>query len=202
MIEPKVIIVILRRPNRSNPKEMRSDPFWEFGSFGCTGCHKRNLMNPHKIDLLNGARLAFAQGGPDGFRLVYLTPPIETFRYGHFAEVKWSHKNRPFKYSQAPLLIKNDGDSDFPLLKKFIKNADLIGWEAKFASKFRSRRRPLETRIAKEITRIFDQKAISSKAKLFISKYYDALPYPPPKIDNNRQQTYSKLKKTPKRNCT
>jgi hypothetical protein len=59
-----VVLVLLRRPNRSNPREMRSDPFWEFGSFGCTGCHTTNLMNIRRADELAGVRFGFAQGGP------------------------------------------------------------------------------------------------------------------------------------------
>jgi hypothetical protein len=42
----RVIMVHLRRPKTHCPNEMRSDPFWEFGSFGCTRCHGRILMNP------------------------------------------------------------------------------------------------------------------------------------------------------------
>ena len=39
---PRVILVLLRQPS-SAVTERRDDPFWEFGSFGCTGCHGRNL---------------------------------------------------------------------------------------------------------------------------------------------------------------
>lgn len=191
--DPKVIVVILRRPNLSNPEEMRSDPFWEFGSFGCKRCHARNLMNPRKIDSLNGVRLAFAQGGPDGFKLVLLTEAIRIISHNDFAEAKWSPKSRPLKYNRAPLLIRNDGMSDFPLLRQFIESANRDSREARFSSKFRSRRTPLDTSIAAEIVRVFDQQVASGDPNLFISTYIDALPYPPPKIDHNRLQTYSRL---------
>ncbi|MFZ2398606.1 MAG: hypothetical protein WAW31_08065 [Smithella sp.] len=189
--EPKVIIVILRRPNCGNLKEMRTDPFWEFGSFGCTRCHTKNLMNPRKIDLLNRVKLAFAQGGRDGFKLVLLTDPIRAISHGDFAEAKWTPENRPCKYSKAPLLIRNDGTSDFPLLRHFIASANCSSWEAKFSSKFRSRRMPLDTSIAAEIVRVFDEQVASGDPDLFISTYIDALPYPPPQIDHNRLKTYS-----------
>ena len=192
MEEFKVIIVLLRRPVKSNPCEDRADPFWEFGSFGCTKCHATNLMNPSKIDLLRGARLAFAQGGSDGFKLVYLTPSIDIRPHGDFAEVKWSPISMPFKYSKAPLLIDNNGKSDFPLLKHYIKDADCPSLERKFASKFRSRRNPLDTDVAKEIIQVFKEKAISNMPELFASHYVEALPYEPRKIDNDRHQTYSK----------
>jgi hypothetical protein len=155
-------------------------------------------MNPRKIELLSGARLAFAQGGPDGFKLVCLTPPIQVISHqgilrGDVAEAKWSPTDRLFKYTQAPLLIKNSGESDFPLLRHFIERANCPSWEARFASKFRSRREPLNTDIAEEIIQVFEFQAGSGKRDLFASAYVEALPYPPPKIDKNRQQTYSKL---------
>jgi hypothetical protein len=43
----KVVVVLLRQP-RKDISEMRTDPFWEFGSFGLTGCHQRNLLHPKK----------------------------------------------------------------------------------------------------------------------------------------------------------
>lgn len=188
--EPKVIIVNLRRPRLNNPTEMRTDPFWEFGSFGCTGCHKRNLMNPKKIHLLHGARLAFAQGGNEGFKLVHLTPPVVTIHHGNFAEVKWSPAKMPFKYNQAPLLINNEGESDFPLLRKFITNTNRTSWEGKFSSKFRSRREPLAVDLAHAIIEVFERLSNSNKPDLFALTYVEALPYPPPKVDDNRQRTY------------
>ncbi|MBK9033452.1 MAG: hypothetical protein IPL61_19670 [Myxococcales bacterium] len=68
----RVIIVVLRQPR--SDEDARTDPFFEFGSFGLTGCHAANLLHDEAAD---GARLAFAQGGPLGFRLVTLTPPVE-----------------------------------------------------------------------------------------------------------------------------
>jgi hypothetical protein len=136
MAEPKVIIVVLRRPNMSNPREMRTDPLWEFGSFGCTGCHKKNLMNLHKSSELNGTRLAFAQGGCDGFKLVYITPPIKIIPHGKIIEAKWSSKIKALKYKRAPLLIRNNGESEFSLLKQFIKSTNCHSWVAKFSSRF------------------------------------------------------------------
>ena len=52
MDESDVVIVCLRQPIKDNPDEKRSDPFWEFGSFGCTGCHSTNLMNPRNANKL------------------------------------------------------------------------------------------------------------------------------------------------------
>jgi hypothetical protein len=69
MTEPKVYIVHLRRPKsaRVEPNERRDDPFWEFGSFGCTRCHSDNLMHPKHAKELDEARLAFVKAGKTAF---------------------------------------------------------------------------------------------------------------------------------------
>lgn len=195
MTQAKVIIVQLRRPYLNRADEMRSDPFWEFGSFGCTKCHQQNLMNPNKLDELKGARMAFAQGGVEGFRLVLLTPPTTLINHGGFGEAKWKPIKMPFKYEKAPLLIDNDGLTNFPKLKKFIKNTNRSTWLGKFSSRFRSRRTPVESELADEIVDIFQQKVGIAASNIFANNYEDALPYNPPKIDHNRKQTYSLLVK-------
>jgi hypothetical protein len=111
-----VILVMLRRPRLHDAKERRTDPLWEFGSFGCTKCHRANLMNPKRIGELNGARFGFAQNGPHGIKLVHLTPPIRTLHHGWFGEAKWSPAEMPLTYASAPTLVDNEGLSDFPLL--------------------------------------------------------------------------------------
>jgi hypothetical protein len=186
----KVIIAHLRRPRLNKPDEKRSDPFWEFGSFGCTRCHKHNLMNPKKIYLLAGARFAFAQGGDAGMRLVHLTPPVRVISHGHFAEVKWEPAEMPFRYRKAPLLIDTGGNSDFPLLKRFIEKTLRPTWPSKFSSRFRSRRTPLETDIACEMIDVFQCYQAEAGADAYAVSYVDALPYDPPIIDTEREKTY------------
>ncbi|HEY4761980.1 MAG TPA: hypothetical protein VIH42_15490 [Thermoguttaceae bacterium] len=176
----------------ANSEEMRTDPLWEFGSFGCTGCHKKNLMNLRKSDELNGTRLAFAQGGCDGFKLVHLTPPIKIIQHGKIAEAKWSSKFKPLKYKKAPLLINKNGETDFPLLKHFIRSTNWHSWVTKFSSKFRSRRKPLDIKIANQIIKVFNE-VISDSRDIFASKYFDTLDKAPPKVDKNRRHTYFEL---------
>lgn len=126
MTEPNVFFVHLRRPKRAsqNPNERRSDPFYEFGSFGCTKCHSHNLFHPRHASKLEGSRLAFVQGGKLGSRLVYLTPPIKVKVWKTNCEAIWTPATMPFKYSKAPVLAYNDGDSDFPLVEQFARQAN------------------------------------------------------------------------------
>jgi len=172
---------------------MRTDPLWEYGSFGCTGCHSRNLMNPQKAHELEGKRLAFAQGGNLGFRLVFITPPIHIIHHIRFSEAKWHPIKMPFKYSEAPLLIRNNGESDFPLLRQYVEQANCPSWESKFSCKFRARRKMLEPRIVEELLGEYERSVAEKKSSSFARTYIDALPYPPPLIDRNRKQTYMGL---------
>ena len=188
----KVIIVLLRRPNRRDPKEMRSDPFWEFGSFGCTGCHRKNLLNPRKTAELEGARLAFVQGGRSEMRLVLLSPPVTVVKHKVRCEVKWHPPRMPFQYERAPLVIDREGQTDFPaLLQEFAdgNRSTLVGC---FASAFRSRRDPLPGPIGNRLVRRWQQITRKADKGAFASRYEEALPCLPPIIDRSRKDTYRK----------
>lgn len=187
-----VVIVHLRRPRKHDPNEMRSDPFWEFGSFGCTGCHMKNLMNPGRIHELDGARLAFAQGGRGGFRLVMLTPPVRAVRHANRCELRWDASSAPFRYETALLCINNEGDTDFPLLKRMIR-ADRETWCGRFSSRFRSRRLPLREDVAGELIRVYHARLAAASPEEFARSYADTMPYPPNIIDPDREATYERL---------
>jgi hypothetical protein len=192
--EEPVIVVCLRQPRMARRDEMRSDPFWEFGSFGITGCHARNLMNPAKAGLLEGARFAFAQGGNGGFRLVLLTPPLAVVRHRELVEVRWQPAVMPFRYWDAPVLMDRAGRSEVLDLPAFLQEVNRNGWPAKFASKFRSRRQPLPANLARQLAAMFDGAiAQNSAGSCMARSYEEALPQYPPKIDYSRRQTYSRL---------
>ena len=191
MPETKVILVLLRQPRKNKPNETRPDPFWEFGSFGCTSCHSNNLMHPRNADLILGSQLAFSQGGPQEFRLVHLTPPIsEVVVYSDRCEAKWVPAIMPFRYDYSPLLIDNQGTSEVPTLKKSIEDANRTTWCGKFSSKFRSRKQPIGDYVAGEIRKVYQEKHSSRTIGVIAKHYVDALPYPPPLIDNERESTY------------
>jgi len=186
-----VIVVLLRRPRKSDPKERRSDPFWEFGSFGLTRCHSRNLMNPRNAVGLSGVRLAFAQGGDEGFRLVHLTPPVEVVIHRNCIEATWSPHDMPFRYMDAPILVSNKAESDFKKLEASIEGVSRTTKEGRFSSRFRAGKTRLSDSLAREMVRVYDRKRSRSKASMFASSYDHALPWPPPVADEDRGRTYA-----------
>ncbi|MEM9882612.1 MAG: hypothetical protein AAF800_06825 [Planctomycetota bacterium] len=185
----RVVVVHLRRPNRANATESRDDPFWEVGSFGCTGCHRRNLMNPKRLDELHDVRLAFAQGGDLGYRLVMLTPPVTVTHYSDRGELRWKPPAMPMRYELAPLILDNSGATELPQLANLCGHANRTTRVAQFASCFRSRRRPIPAAVAAEVIRVWEAKR--NEAYLATS-YEQAMPYPPNLIDKHRHENYAK----------
>jgi hypothetical protein len=185
----RVIIVHLRRPT-SNSDEKRSDPFWEFGSFGITGCHSSNLMNRKNVGKLNGVRFAFAQGGNKGTRLVYLTPPVKIVDHGDVIEATWSPQ-WPFRYVDAPILVSNREVSKFPKLEtSVLKGGVRSTKEGQFSSCFRSRTTCLPDEIAKEVISVYTQQRNRANISAIARSYEEALPWLPPQLDRDRSRTY------------
>ncbi len=191
-----VIIVHLRRPKSrtKNPDEKRSDPFWEFGSFGITQCHAKNLMHRKHVERLKGVRFAFAQGGRQGTRLLHLTPPVQIREHHGCIEATWFPHAMPFRYGDAPILVSNRHVSDFPKLKSSLKTEMKIGGrstiEGQFSSKFRSRGICLEAALAKELIRVYEKLRKKAPSSRIANTYLDALPWLPPHPDSDRQHTY------------
>jgi hypothetical protein len=170
---------------------MRSDPFWEFGSFDCTGCHRRNLLSPRRAKELEGKRLAFAQGGPNGIRLVHLTPSISVVHHSIGCELRWWPHEMPLKYSAAPTIIDNREVTDTPAILRALGGVRRSTPVAKFASKFRSRREPVELDLAEEFERAYRAHRLLEGA--IAESYDEALPFPPPMVDRRRDETYRAL---------
>jgi len=189
MTPPKVFFVHLRRPRPNDP---RSDPFYEFGSFGCTKCHCRNLFHPRHADDLDGSRLAFVQGGNDGTRLVFLTPPIAVKVWEDSCEACWSPHEMPFKYSEAPILVASDGRSDFSLVKSFANRANRSTLEGCFSSRIRALSRPLASDMAKQVITVYKRFRNQSRRSAIAKFYFEALPYVA-EIDHHRRKTYNRL---------
>ncbi len=192
MLKDKIFIVHLRQPT-NDKNEKRSDPFWEFGSFGLTGCHYHNLLHENNIRKLDGNRLAFAQNGHEGFKLLLLTPPVNVIKNKKGIEVTWDNKQKPFKYTKAPLIVNNNHETEFQLLYDSVLKANRKTDVAKFSSSFRTRCSSLDTEIANEVFQVFSRKYTKADKKDLISKYTEALPYDPPCTDNDRKKTYKDL---------
>jgi len=192
-----VLVALLRQPHMERPNEMRSDPFWEFGSFGLTGCHKTNLMHPKKAHELSGCRIAFVQGGDAGFKLVYLTPPVTPIPYSDRSEIRWVAEGdageMPFRYERAPFIISTEGVSDVPEIVQIFENVRRSGWMGRFASKFRTRREPLPDACARQLIKVWNARTRKAQPGDFARIYTDALPRNPPKTDYNRRDTYDGL---------
>jgi hypothetical protein len=171
----KIYIVQLRNPS---PNDRRRDPFWEVGSFGLTGCHASNLMSKKHNEKLEGARLAFAQGGPDGIRLVLLTPPIHIKQHRSRLEAKWDSRARPFRYSTAPVLVYPGSGringTHFTEIAEFISDTRRKTWPGKFSSRFRSNCRALANDAAKQLVTLYS----NHKGKR-CTDYGQARPRPP-----------------------
>ena len=170
---------------------MRTDPLWEFGSFGCTRCHQRNLMSPRRADELRGNLLAFAQGGDSEVRLVHVTPPIRIEHHGLFAEAKWLPAQMPLAYESAPILVDNYLGSDVPALFEMLKEGGRSTPVGQFASNFRARRRPLPADIGRQFVAVY--RGFRQRGATVSQHYTDSLPFPPPRIDRDRESTYASL---------
>jgi len=198
MAASKVYLVHLRRPDSAtkNPDERRDDPFYEFGSFGCTKCHSTNLLHPNHAEDRKGARLAFVQGGRLGSRLVFLTPPITIKKWADNCEARWTPAEMPFKYKEAPILVSNDGlvsndnKTGFPLVRRFALQAGGRKIEGRLSSRIRSRVRPLEPKLAREVVKVYEAKRRKAPLSALASTYDNALPWKPPKTDRKRKATY------------
>lgn len=195
MPEPSVYFVHLRRPYSAyaQPDERRDDPFYEFGSFGCTGCHCGNLFHPRHAKELEGARLAFVQGGSRGFRLIFLTPPVTIQPWRDRCEARWTPPEMPFRYDEAPIVAYNHGIGDFPLIERFACETKRTTIEGGLSSRLRSRSKPLPPELAKEVIRVYERKRSEALHSAIALTYEEALPYDPPNIDCNRKATYRRI---------
>src|SRR2546429_88466 len=99
----RLFAAYLRRP--VNDDDPRDDPFYSQGSFGTTGCHDDNLLNPNTCPVSNGDRIGFVQPGRQGPRIVYISPPVTVHR-GRPVELSWV-PSKALKYEHAlPMTVQ------------------------------------------------------------------------------------------------
>jgi hypothetical protein len=147
--------VYLRRPK--NMSDRRNDPFWEFGSFGKTGCHSRNLLHPRNSRIRDGDRVAFLQGGVGEIRVVGLSPAIRVAGTEELIELRWNKDYRPLPFVSAPLLINNSRESAFPAVYAALRLSDTnrSTFCGAAASRLRSRSTEVSHELAREIIHWF-----------------------------------------------
>ncbi len=196
----RIFIVMLRQPR--NKKDARTDPFWENGSFGCTGCHGKNLLHPKNCKIADDDRLAFVQGGQRGLRLILVTPQIKRFDYTgsgrkNRVELRWDSTKQPFRYDRAPALFETRSPGRrglFPRLDESLAHTNRSTIDAKFASRFRARTRPLEPELASELEAGFNSAVKRANKSNFIARYEEALPWCGcPSTASERKRDYQQL---------
>ncbi len=164
----KIYTVFLRRPK--GLRDRRNDPFWEFGSFGRTGCHRANLLHPERTPLTAGDRLAFIQGGRSELRIIGLTPPIKVEGFHGKIELTWNREYQPIPFEQAPILIANNGASDFESITPLIIGVNRSTLCGAAASKLRARTKPIDDELAQEVESYFEKTSLPR-----ITRYYQAI---------------------------
>jgi hypothetical protein len=178
----RIFIVMLRRPGKNDP---RADPFWEVGSFGCTGCHGKNLLRPKNCKIRDGDRLAFVQGGHLGFRLLLVTSPVTRIDHPvggpkNRVELCWDSSKKPFRYDRAPALFESPAPGRtglFPRLVESLSRTNRSTLDAKFASRFRARTSPIDDERGLELVAGFTASVKKAKKSDFIARYDEALPW-------------------------
>ncbi|WP_424990935.1 hypothetical protein [Fluviibacterium sp. S390] len=148
-------------------------------------------MNPKRLNEHNGSQFAFAQNGRLGVKLVHVTPPVRMLHHGLFGEATWRPAEMPLCYDSAPTLVTNFAGSDVPSLIHMIRDVRRASPVAQFSSKFRSRRRPLPDRVGQEVLEVYHRFRANGAA--VAQAYEDALPFPPPCSDRDREATYQRL---------
>lgn len=150
-----LFFIFLRRPRTVT--DLRSDPFWEFGSFGQTGCHRTNLLHPARTPLREGDRLVFLQGGDQEIRAVALTPPIQIQSCMGRLDLRWDRDYRPIPYVEAPVLINNQGQTNFSAVFDIVADTQRSTFCGKAASRLRSLTRPIKPELATQLEAWFAQ---------------------------------------------
>lgn len=185
-----VILVHLRQPKRSDANESRTDPLYEFGSFGTTDCHNANLLRDTEA---TGSRFGFIQPGPRVMRLVFLTPPVTVIDHGKRRAAHWIPAEMPLRFKNGLLLIDQDGNTDVPGLKAMLAGGQRSTWVGRFSSAFRSRTTPLPAAVAAELIAAWDRRVADGGPAIRAERYWEALPFTPPKPDTNRAATHQRL---------
>ena len=110
-----------------NRNDMRTDPIYEIGSFGSTGCHSDNLLSEKgrkEKRIRKGDKLVFVQGN----KVVFITSPITRLdRFGKYNVTIWNPNWR--SKARRPLKLKHSMKLDLSharMINPNIKNLKKI----------------------------------------------------------------------------
>jgi len=99
----------------------------------------------------------------------------------------------PFRYTHAPILALNGRHGNFPLVERFACDTDCPTVQSGLASRFRSQTHPLSPDLANEVIAVYERLRAAAPDAAIARTYDEALPYPPPCPDRNREATYQRI---------
>lgn len=124
-------------------------------------------------------------------RLVHLTPPVTIDYHTATCELRWQPVEMPLRFEHAPVLISNSGFSATPAIEEELKGVSRSTPVGQFASKFRSRRSPVNAELAAELESAYEA---ARRGRDAVAEHYEeTLQFPPPLIDRDRAKTYRAL---------
>jgi hypothetical protein len=94
----------------------------------------------------------------------------------------------PLTYATAPMVVDNQGRSGVPLLAQMANGVKRSTPVARFASAFRSCRRPLAGEVGAQVVSTYQQFR-NGVGKIAV-RYDEAMPCSPPRIEQNRAARY------------
>ena len=106
-------------------------------------------------------------------------------------ELEWAPAEMPLAFADAPTLVETAGHADIPALLDEIAGVARHTLVAQFASKFRSRRKPLANAVAREVEEAMQAASVNCAART--THYVECLPFPPPRVDHHRHGTSQEL---------
>jgi hypothetical protein len=123
--------------------------------------------------------------------LVYLTPLVEIVSHRERKEVRWTPVEMPLAFEDAPFLVANSDARATSALGRAVADVNRDTWASRFASRFRSRQKPLAPDAARELIEIWDEVSLRPRART----YDEALPRRLGNPDRERRLTYDQLRK-------
>jgi hypothetical protein len=121
-----------------------------------------------------------------------VTPPISVRSLADICEAVWVPAEMPLTYATAPIVLDSQGRSDLPLLAEMAHGVRRSTPVARFASAFRSCRRPVAGEIGEQV--IYTYQRFRDGDAEIAERYQQAMPYSPPMVEQDRASRYELLR--------